>query len=473
MFIREDSPIKLEEENNSQDEEYKEKIKEKLLLMEENQYRTTNFSLIEYFSKNDFKPLIQEELVAKLLKKYNENPSRFVTASDIRSFKSEKNFKNSIYTSISRNKSFIKGPGTGEISLDLKKTYQYLNTIYRSYISNSKYAGTPNKLLKKKNPTNIKRNKNNNFNIINISDMEDEIPKEIPKPKNVKNFNKFSNKKVNIKSNENKSNNKNNINNEIISISSSPSNSNPKVSNIKKESNNVNELFKKMIYFDSFYYINNQEVSITLNKFNSYLKGVKEKNMNNQIEEKLLKIRQYFQTFYDNKISFDEQYQEIKDFHKEISSIYKAMALNLDLVKAEINMRSYNYEIYCQLREIIYKNGDFFSKYINELKKKIEEIKDKEKKLIENRKLTLEEMNFLESNYIDYAYTKLAEEIGKVLNLKNSSLNEKIYIYKSDDKYINNYNSAINIIIKLNMERKKIIDEMDKIDSIVGNVEIF
>ena len=72
--------------------------------MKRSEYRTTNFSLIEYFAENNFKPLNLNSLVSKLLRDYKSNPKRYVLANDNIPFKSEANFKISIQVSIKKNK---------------------------------------------------------------------------------------------------------------------------------------------------------------------------------------------------------------------------------------------------------------------------------------------------------------------------------------------------------------------------------
>ena len=141
------------EDDNDKDQLYKDEIKEKISSMQNSSFRTTNFSIIEYFVKNDFNPFNQEELITLLLKDYRNNPSKYVLANDKGQFKNEKSFKGSINSSISRNKSFVKGPGQNDLSLNLEKTVEYLRAIQYPlnslYVSNSK--------------SNKRNRRNNNF----------------------------------------------------------------------------------------------------------------------------------------------------------------------------------------------------------------------------------------------------------------------------------------------------------------------
>ena len=64
------------------DKDYMNEIKEKLKEMKNSQFRTTNFSLIEYFVENNFKPLDEEELISKILDDFKANPNKYVLSND-------------------------------------------------------------------------------------------------------------------------------------------------------------------------------------------------------------------------------------------------------------------------------------------------------------------------------------------------------------------------------------------------------
>ena len=139
-------PIEIDE-NITQDQLYKEEIKAKISSMKNSTFRTTNFSLIEYFVENDFKTFKQEKLISLLLNDYKKNPNKYILANDKGNFKNEKSFKTSIKFSICRNKSFIKGPGPDDLSLNLEKTVQYLRAMRLQYERNSSDISTPFKLF--------------------------------------------------------------------------------------------------------------------------------------------------------------------------------------------------------------------------------------------------------------------------------------------------------------------------------------
>ena len=91
-------------------------IKRKLDVMSKSSFRTTNFSLIEYFALNNFQPINIGIVIVHLVQDYKSNPNKYVLSNEIGHYKSEKTFENSVKNAIKKNKSFIKGPGDGELS---------------------------------------------------------------------------------------------------------------------------------------------------------------------------------------------------------------------------------------------------------------------------------------------------------------------------------------------------------------------
>ena len=150
-----------EESDNSSEDEFKEKyineIREKVRIMKKSNYRTTNFSLIEYFERYDFIPLNKDFLLDCILYDYKENPGRYVLSKGKEIFKSENSFKRSVKHYMSKNNSFIAGPTKKELSLNLKNTCIYLRSVFKKYTSNSMDVTTPIKRCR--NSQNNRRNK--------------------------------------------------------------------------------------------------------------------------------------------------------------------------------------------------------------------------------------------------------------------------------------------------------------------------
>ena len=96
-------------------------IRQKVNVMKKSKYRTSNFSLIEYFVNNNFQPLNQNYLISKLLEDYNANPERYVLSKNKGIFKSAKTFKQTIMRLARYNNSFEIGLGEGRIIFEFKK----------------------------------------------------------------------------------------------------------------------------------------------------------------------------------------------------------------------------------------------------------------------------------------------------------------------------------------------------------------
>ena len=163
-------------------------IKKKLDVMTRSPYRTTNFSLIEYFAGNNFQPINISIVIVHLVQDYKLNPTKYVLSNENTHFKSEKTFETSIKNAIKKNKSFIKGPGDGQLSLDFQKTLEYLETMFSKYKNNSKDIKTPIKIPRKR-----KNNENKKLNVLNIKHekSEDDSDYEIDSYRKKKTNNKL------------------------------------------------------------------------------------------------------------------------------------------------------------------------------------------------------------------------------------------------------------------------------------------
>ena len=283
------------------------RINNKLKDMENSQFRTTNFSLIQFFSQNNFKPLNQEEVIKRLLEDYKENPTKYVLSHEKSNFKNISTFKSSIISSISRNKAFIKDSKNGLISLDLEKTEQYLKAIYRQYTSNSRDVFTPQKInvnhgfTKKKRSNGMKSTLN--F-INNIEDKENQLEKENYKSRRtgIKTFQNFEfNGELNSFSIYCDQTNKNNFPKNI--------NDKNKMMNFNfKKSNNSNDFtkifYKKLLYNVNIDSINNNGISFLIKELESYVLNIKEKkikNVNENIKKEINQLIKYLKNFSGKK----------------------------------------------------------------------------------------------------------------------------------------------------------------------------
>ena len=470
-----------------QEQIYINEINQKLSVMRKSQFRTTNFSLIEYFADNNYKPLIQETLITKLLFDYKKNPKKYVLSNERSSFKSEKNFKSSIMLSISRNKAFIKGPGNGELSLNLEKTLQYLRTMYRQYTNNSTNIHTPYKIFHQKNKPSrnnnvqspgksIKKEKekeNNSFDIVN---MEIEEQKEKPKNKNKNSEKHLNNNSFNIycdksQDESGKIKKENSGSKSPISITNSPSHSISKINDLKKENKkDFPDIFQQILYSDDFIEsLKTDKIANVQVNFNNYLLDVKEKKMNDKIEKELEKINNALKTIYDNKKSYDSHYIEIKNWQNELLTVYKIMVNQLKTLKIEINIKSYSYEVYVQLKDIIFKYEIYYNNIVETIKQQLEEIKEIVKELKDKRKFIQNCLYNVHKTigFCDFNFSRLTRSIEQVLKINNVSLNNSSDFEFYDDEDVKD------VIRRLKEEKKEIIDEINGIDKYIGNISIY
>ena len=462
------------------DKDYMNEILEKLKEMKNSQFRTTNFSLIEYFVENNFKPLDEEELISKILDDFKANPNKYVLSNDIGSFKSEKSFKHSVRISISKNKAFQKGPKSWQLSLNLEKTFQYLKIMYDKYINNSLNINTPYKIFGDKNKyskTNKKLPPKQESDEINNTDSN-EMQVEDEKRKNQKSKNKnqihyydalFSrHNNDNIGFIENDKNSKNSF----FYTPKSYSNLNNEE---KKRDKSLErpDIFTKKLYPNSLASsFNKDNITNLINSLNNYLSDTKQKFEVSPIEQTVEKMVQSLQYLSDIQNLYNSQCYTIKNCQDEIYSYYKMMLKGLRIIKYETGLKSYNYESYAQLRELILTYGSRYNDMVELIKQKINELKDIEKEFLEKRifiKNCINDINNT-SGFNNINFSMLSNSIEQILKINNISFNEKIMDVDNDDKKcFDNIESIVNSFL---IEKEEIIDEINGIDKFIGSISL-
>ena len=490
------------EDDNSQDKKIKEEIIEKLSIMKDNEFCTTNFRLIQIFAENGFKAFKIDDLTTKLLNDYNENPKKFVLTNCKGTIKSQKNLRNSINLSIARNKSFIKGPGIGQLSLNLEKTNEYLNSMFKKYTTNSKNVITPIKI-----PRNNKKNgKQSCIKDLDLNGAHNHFGMEIEEPQNnmellgkVKSEVKETNSK-NINSSQSTRNDMDDVklenpneniskkgkvkeNNEIIQKSNGNSNHNQQ--NVKKEKDkifenkenerknenktNTPEIFYNIYHSATIYSLDNRKINNTIDSFNKYLKEVKAKKMNDKIEEELEKISNYLQEIYKYKKGYNSTCDETKICQKELSRIYKSMLYQLNSLKLESINKYYCFEVYCQIRELFLKYEKYYNDNTELFQKKLEELKLDEKQIIENTKNIQEQLNYIQNNigFRDFVFSRLTKEIKHVLKINDLI---KLDIHLSENDNSEKWEDIVNNFKEI---KQKVVDDMEYVDQLIGNIKIY
>ena len=468
-------------------------IKKKLDVMTRSKYRTTNFSVIEYFSQNNFQPLNIDLLIITLVLDYKSNPKKYVLSNESSHFKSEKTFESSIKNALNKNKSFVKGPGDGQISLDYQKTLEYLDTMYNKYKNNSKDIKTPIKLPKKKNEEkrkpkvrNIKKEK-----IEDEDDIDSLYSLRSNKRKRINNFDFQSPRKDyyqrNIKPNKFKDFRLEKEEGGIYNLRDSDSESvfdmlKKEVKREKDKESEFNYANIPDIFYQDFIKTNltssldKDAIFDAIKYINDYLKLIEELhyfNNDNNIEEKnkkLQEIKNYLRELCENKIYYDTTYDEIKNWQREIYNVYKIMQSEFNAIKIEINNKTYSFDVYAKLRDIISLQENKYNTIVDMIASKLNEIKDIENNSVEKQlfiKRLLDNINIKK---------KVINSIEKAIKINEVfSFNQIVFREMPNYNRGEGRNFSINIeeiIGNLHQEKAKIIDAMIDIDNDIGNISI-
>ena len=462
------------------DKDYINKINEKLKAMKNSQYRTTNFSLIEYFAENNFMPLEEENLISKIMDDYKANPNKYVLSHEKSCFKSEKSFKMSVKLSISRNKAFIKGPKSKQLSLNLEKTFQYLKTMYNRYINNSSNINTPYKIFEdnnncskpnKKLPTIFENDETTNLDSNEMQEEDEKKKKQKPENKNHYYnydmlFSQNNNDRIGLMENDN------NTKNSFIYIPKSNSNLN----NEKKKrdiSFEKSDIFIKKLYPNSLVSsLDSEHILNLINSLNKYLSETKQKLEVSPFEKITENIVHSLQNLYGNQKLYDAQCDTIKNCQDELYTIYKTMLKGLRIIKYETQLKSYNYESYIQLRELIFNYESRYNDIVEIIKQKINELKDIEMKFLDKRNYIMNCLYNINNitGFVDLNFSMLLKSIEQMLKFNNISFNEnKMDIEKDDRESFDNVESVVKTFLA---RKNEIIDEISGIDKFIGNISL-
>ena len=467
-------------------------IKKKLDVMTKSKYRTTNFSVIEYFAENGFQPLNIELLIISLVMDYKSNPKKYVLSNENTHFKSEKTFESSIKNALKKNKSFVKGPGDGQISLDYQKTLEYLDTMYYKYKNNSRDIKTPIKLPKRKNEEK-KKPKVRNIKREKIEEEEDEDSESSIrnyKKKKINNFDFRSPRKDyyqrNIKPNKYNDFRFEKEEERIYNLRDSDSESVYDMSkkDVKKEKDresdynyeNIPDIFyQDLLKTNLTSSLNKDYIFDAIKNINDYLHLIEELNYfnnDNDIEEKnkkLQEIKKYLRELCENKIYYDTVYDEIKNWQKEIYNVYKIMQSEFNAINIEIYNKTYSFDVYAKLKDIFFLQENKYNKIVDLISSKLNEIKDIENNSTEKQisiKRLLENINIKK---------KLINSIEKAIKINDVFSFNQIIFREMPNYSRDSRNFSINIeeiISNLLKEKDEIIDKMTDIDNDIGNISI-
>lgn len=489
--------MQLDEEGffyeNKNNNKFINEITKRVNVMKQSKYRTTNFSLIEYFVNNDFQPLNKNFLILHLMIDFNADPKRYVLAKKNEMFKSEKSFRQSVLHHIRKNDSFREGPGKDQLSLNFENTCIYLRSVYSKYINNSRNVNTPikicskNNIFRKKNPSlmnNIKREKvmdDDNFDfdieIINekkrsFSQMEKR--NDIIKNKNNKYIDKYE---ETPKEDE--------LNNSIITLSdfddSQPRKSD-KYNPLKDKEKIFPEIFSKTLIKKNHIISSLNKTSILeiQNLIKDYIKHITGEEYSEIIEDKLKNINKSLKEINEFKIAYDKERNILNILQGEIFKIWRSMIFQLKAVKKGINIDVYNYTIYANLRDLLFKSEKIYKDILSKIKISLNEITDLERQSQDKIKIIKNDLSSIKDDLIDDKdFCEIFGLIADLLWIDFGKYNhsDEDENQEEEEEENSNYLFCGDVISEkirsFHEERRKIIDDIKQIDKNIGNITVY
>ena len=477
-----------EEDDQTVDDERKEafikEIKKKVKAMKKSKFRTTNFSLIEYFVDNDFQPLNKNFLILNLIQDYNSDPNKYVLSGKKGIFKSEKSFKQSIMHYVRHNNSFEIGPGEGELSINLENTCIYLRSVYTKYITNSPNVKTPIK-MNNKNKNDVKKEKESqNYNIKeekieNCDDFDFVLPKN-KKPSFSQQIKKDNNKF------ENYQKEKESLGyNSVISVTDSNVSTITKIESNEmpndKDKSPPHIFLKRMIQKDKLIYSLEKNTICKMEYLmKQYLTNLSRDVNSEKIEETLNKIYNSLQKLRTCKETYVVLCLDLNALRKIIFQIWKLMNNQLISINLAIKIKSYSYEMYANLRDGIFKSGKVYKEIMENINKTLIDLTEKVN-LFENERNNITKALAAIKHFLndDKEFTKISNLIEKKLGIdfNNYYPSDKEETFEEDEEEYNENSKENNIvdqdIMSYSEEKNKILDEMKKIDNNIGNITIY
>lgn len=459
---------------NNDDTQIINKIRRRLAIMGRNNRRTTNFSLIEYFAVNNFQPINIKIIIMHLVDDYKQNPSKYVLSNETANFKNEKTFISSIKKAIKKNSAFVKGPGEEQLSLNLENTLVYLEAMYPKYANNSPDIKTPIKLSKRRIE---KKQRHKNYDI-KQEKKDDDYSQEMNNYRNKKENNYFFGNpqkydyKKEYKYIDYKKADENT--NEIFRIKDSDSDSyhhdyffkdEIKKENYINDSERIPDIFNKDLLKNSLNSsLNINVIGDTVTYICDYLEDIEE--FNNTMEnkefgdiQKLDEIKKNLVEMCDNKNVYDALNKEVKIWQQELYYIYQVMQDQLKAIKIEVNNKSYCYNAYIKLRDIILNYEAKYNTIMDSLFVGLNNLMDLDKKSVE-KQLTIKKL--LMNIYIKKEVFNSIVRAAKINYMNNHNF----------EKNRNSLADIQKIISDFQKEKMEIIQAVNDIDNDIGNISI-
>ena len=250
-----------------------------------------------------------------------------------------------------------------------------------------------------------------------------------------------------------------NTNNSVSSISNLISEEGHK---LRKE---YPDIFIKRLYTNNFgYSLKNEKISYIIKYLNNYF-DEKKSSFISKIDRRMQKIYELFKNIFENKKIYDSHYAVINNLQNELLSLYKKIFKESKIINIETCTKTYNYEIYTNLREIIFIYEAQYNKIVELIKQKLYELRNIEKDLLNKRTYIYNFLrNIKEGGYIDQSFSKISNIIEDILKLNNnfSEINDSIHLDEDIE----------NIIELFQLEKNRIVDDVKNIDKYIGNISV-
>ena len=455
---------------------YINEIKKKVNIMKENTYRTTNFSIIVYFVKNNFLPLNKSILISNLIRDYKNSPNIFISKKTNSIFKSESSFRRSIGYYINNNNSFYEGPGKEQLSLNLENAVFYLRSVFNKYKNNSRDVKTPIKYYdNKKN-----RNKKDALKMKKELTGFDSFDEDEKRPlflQNIKNinynnkynyleyFNKIKQEQTDEDSKETKS---------IISLSDESVAKSKEIS-INENMKNIPKIFISKLIDDSLISsIDKKDIFSIMDLTSEYMTNIEYFNNNQKIKDKFNKLYISLQNLLDNKQSHEKALNALNTFQAQILNAWKLMKTQLYSVNLSINTKNYKYDLYVSLKDIIFQTEGIYKENLEKIKNNLNKLYDLEKKSKEEAKIIQRTLISIKNDieHSDNDFNKIYKLIKDKLNIKEKF--EFNNIMDEEDEFdfflVDKVGQIVN---KFHAEKKQIMEEFKRIDKNIGNIMIY
>ena len=142
------------------------------------------------------------------------------------------------------------------------------------------------------------------------------------------------------------------------------------------------------------------------------------------------------------------------------------MNIQTKTLRAETYLKTYCYDIYVHIRDIIIKYDSLFNQSLNNVKQSLKELKDilyhKLNDFLVN--LDVSYKNIIKMGFQEYGYSRLSSTIEQIIKTAND--NHFLNNY-SDENYICDIDETVKRFMD---EKNEIMDNMYSIDKCIGNI---